>query len=117
MEDFLYHYKAFVTRVIDGDTFECELDLGFKIKKSKVRVRLLGVNTPELHSKDAEEKKEAYRAKEFTKQEIDKKEVIIKSNKVDAFGRCLAIVYYKQGDDWINLNSLLLKKRLAKVYK
>jgi len=49
-----YQYRATITRVIDGDTYECTLDLGFGFKIEKARIRLYGVNTYEVRGKDRE---------------------------------------------------------------
>ena len=48
----IYQYKAKITRVIDGDTYECTLDLGFGFKIEKARIRLFGVSTYEVRGKD-----------------------------------------------------------------
>ena len=52
----MYEYKAIVDRVVDGDTIDVTIDLGFKTWK-KVRVRMEGINTPESRTRDLEEKK------------------------------------------------------------
>ena len=54
-ENNLFHYRSRVTRVVDGDTIDVELDLGFNIKLSE-RVRFVGVNAPESRTRDLEEK-------------------------------------------------------------
>lgn len=54
----MYQYRAKVNKVIDGDTVELVVDLGFSISIVQ-RVRLYGVDTPELHSKDPEERTRA----------------------------------------------------------
>lgn len=51
-----WNYSATVTRVVDGDTFDCEIDLGFDLTIKK-RVRVAGVDTPEKRTRDPEEKK------------------------------------------------------------
>ena len=51
-----WNYKATVTRVVDGDTFDCQIDLGFDLT-IKQRVRVAGVDTPEKRTRDKEEKK------------------------------------------------------------
>ena len=58
----LYHYSAEVTRVVDGDTVDAFVDLGFDMH-SKQRVRLFGINTPECRTRDKEEKKRGLAAK------------------------------------------------------
>ena len=51
MNDKLYHYNAEVTRVVDGDTVDALVDLGFNTY-SKQRIRLYGINTPEIRTRD-----------------------------------------------------------------
>ena len=50
-------YNATLDRIIDGDTFDCILDLGFDVKLHKQRVRLSGIDTPESRTRDLAEKK------------------------------------------------------------
>ena len=58
-----YFVKS-VDRVVDGDTVDISIDLGFDLTK-KERVRLAGIDTPESRTKDLEEKKMGYQAKDF----------------------------------------------------
>ena len=53
----LYYYRAKVLRVIDGDTMDVDLDLGFDVVLAKQRVRLYGIDTPESRTRDKVEKK------------------------------------------------------------
>ena len=53
----MYHYKAQLVRVIDGDTIEADIDLGFKTWTRR-KVRLAGIDTPEIRTRDLEEKKD-----------------------------------------------------------
>ena len=56
-------YNATLDRIIDGDTFDCILDLGFDVKLHKQRVRLHGIDTPESRTRDLAEKKLGLAAK------------------------------------------------------
>jgi micrococcal nuclease len=93
-------YNAEVKKVVDGDTFDIIIDLGFDTLK-KGRVRLYGVNTPESRTKNLEEKKIGLAAKEFTDQWLTssghkvKIETII--NKNEKYGRVLAKVWNDAG--------------------
>ena len=49
-------YNATLERIVDGDTFDCCLDLGFDVKLHKQRVRLAGIDTPESRTRDKAEK-------------------------------------------------------------
>ena len=56
-------YNATLERIVDGDTFDCCLDLGFDVKLHKQRVRLAGIDTPESRTRDLAEKKLGLAAK------------------------------------------------------
>jgi micrococcal nuclease len=90
-----YHVKK-VTNVVDGDTIDVEIDLGFDISFSS-RVRLAGIDTPESRTKDKIEKALGLEAKEYVKSKIkDAKEVVIKTEKMDSsekYGRILGWLY------------------------
>ena len=88
-----FTYKAEVTRVIDGDTIDVELDLGFSILM-RARVRLLGIDTPESRTRDLEEKKFGLAAKDYLKHWIEEqKYVMIESTEKGKFGRVLGNVW------------------------
>lgn len=109
----MYEYKCKVLKVIDGDTVDCEIDLGFNIKMIK-RVRLLGVNTSELNSKIEEERNKARAAKEYV-ENIKSSVTRIKTelDKSDSFGRVLGKLYI---EDDVSINDLLLAEGLAIPY-
>jgi micrococcal nuclease len=90
-----YHVKK-VTSVVDGDTIDVEIDLGFDISFSS-RVRLAGIDTPESRTKDLAEKKLGLEAKEYVKSKIkDAKDVVIKTEKMDSsekYGRILGWLF------------------------
>ena len=90
-----YHVKK-VANVVDGDTIDVEIDLGFDISFSS-RVRLAGIDTPESRTTDKAEKVLGLEAKEYVKSKIkDAKEVIIKTEKMDSsekYGRILGWVF------------------------
>ena len=91
----MYEYKAVITNVVDGDTFDMDIDLGFHIHIHE-RVRLLDVDTPE---KFGAEKELGMIVKQYAERNFLGKEVIIKSEKentaadTDSFGRWLVNVY------------------------
>lgn len=107
----LYFYKAKITRIIDGDTIEAEVDLGFHIQ-ANLRFRLADIDTPELRIKDQYE--DALKAKKYLEDNILGGEYIIASYKCDKYGRWLAIIYL---DDGTTINNRLLEECLAKEYK
>ena len=95
----MYVYNCKVLNVVDGDTIDIELDLGFNIKV-KERVRLLGVDTPEVFGPNAEEA--GIVATVFTKMWIKERQAIwdrfeyhsIKYNARDKYGRSLGILMW-----------------------
>ena len=52
----MYHYKAVLVRVIDGDTIDVDIDLGFDVGLKKQRIRLAGIDSPECRTKNTAEK-------------------------------------------------------------
>ena len=86
----MFEYNATVIRVVDGDTIDAMVDLGFSTFK-KVRIRMHGINAPESRTRDLEEKKRGLAAKarltELLKNANNK--FILVSHGVGKFGRCL----------------------------
>lgn len=90
-----YWYSAKVLKIVDGDTFDVLIDLGFNVHH-KARVRLYGVNTPESRTKDLKEKELGLKAKQFTTDWLNRHtEVFIKTiaDANEKYGRTLAQVY------------------------
>ena len=111
-----YRYDAKVLRVIDGDTIDCLVDLGFKMSMTE-RFRLYGVDTPETRTKDKEEKKRGLEAKKFVRDRIQGENVEIDVTKGQGkFGRYLATVYYYVQEFKVNLNKELVERGHAKRY-
>ena len=111
----LYNYKAFVQRIVDGDTATLSIDLGFTISWHS-NCRLAAINAPELTSKDPAIRAKALEAKQYL---IDKLpigcEVRIVSKELDKYGRPVVDVYY--GKEFENhLNQELLDNGLAAKY-
>ena len=90
-----FFYQAKVLNVIDGDTIDLLIDLGFNVHH-QIRVRLNGVNTPESRTTDLEEKALGLKAKDFTKDWTTRHPVVFVStvkDKKEKFGRILALIY------------------------
>ena len=84
--DFSYRVKE-VTKVVDGDTIDVIIDLGFDIMY-KSRVRLFGIDTPESRTRDLEEKKFGLLAKEYLKEKLYTAEkIVIKTHKGEETGK------------------------------
>lgn len=105
---FEYYVKK-VSKVVDGDTIDVDIDLGFDISFSS-RVRLAGIDTPESRTADKMEKSLGLEAKAFLKHEIEAaKSVVIKTEKMDSsekYGRILGWVYLDGSD--ISLNQKMI---------
>ena len=86
-----YVYKAKILRVVDGDTVDIDLDLGFGVIYAKQRVRLLGIDTPESRTRDLTEKVYGNLAKDFLKSLLVKGETYSLQTTLDKgkFGRIL----------------------------
>jgi micrococcal nuclease len=112
----MYIYSAQVTKVIDGDTIEIDLDLGFGVWYRNQRVRLNGIDTPESRTKDKDEKTRGELSKNKLKELIENKIVKITTtiDPDDKFGRILAIIETKEG---INVNEWLVTNNYAVAYK
>jgi micrococcal nuclease len=94
----MWEYRIRVLRVIDGDTIDAAVDLGFFTHRN-IRVRIYGINTPETRTRDLDEKERGFAAKERLEQMLkDADEVILKSHGVGKFGRCLGEIRTIQGN-------------------
>ena len=93
-----YVYNVELERVIDGDTIDVTILLGFDVKLHKQRLRLAGIDTPESRTRDLEEKKLGLAAKARL-QELCEGKFIIKSYGKGKYGRILATPYTSAGED------------------
>ena len=113
----MYEYQATVLRVIDGDTIEVDIDLGFSTIIKKRSVRLKGIDTPETRTRDLVEKKAGLRAKERVEDLCPPGSVITLRttiDKGDKYGRILGEIYVKGVVQ--SVNKLLLEEGHAVVY-
>jgi len=105
---FEYYVKK-VSKVVDGDTIDVDIDLGFDISFSS-RVRLAGIDTPESRTTDKMEKALGLEAKAYLKHEIESaKKVVIKTEKIDSsekYGRILGWVFLD--DSTVSLNEKMI---------
>jgi micrococcal nuclease len=108
-----YVYLAKVVKVIDGDTIDCLVDLGFNTF-IKERFRLYGIDTPEKNSKIQTIKDIAINAYLFVKDTTEGKDVLIESTGKDKYGRWLAKVYASK--DIPTVNEQLITLGFAKAY-
>jgi micrococcal nuclease len=117
----MYQYKVKLDRVIDGDTIDCYIDLGFDINTKK-RIRFVGINTPESRTRDLEEKKRGLEAKARLKEILEGAgEIHLDSHGVGKYGRVLGNLHVDKVDNigsptMINVNELLIKEGHAVEY-
>ena len=104
-------FQAKVRRVIDGDTLDLDIDLGFHITLSE-RVRLMGIDTPETRTRKLVEKADGLKAKEFVIGFVADGSVVIKVHGFGKFGRPLVDLY--KGS--VCLNDQLVLHGLAAPY-
>jgi micrococcal nuclease len=111
------YYVRKVENVVDGDTIDVLIDLGFDILFSS-RVRLAGIDTPESRTKDLKEKALGLESKEYLKKYLkDAKSVVIKTEKIDSsekYGRILGWVYIN--GDTVSLNDMMINDGYAWGY-
>lgn len=114
----MYVYRATLLRVVDGDTVDVAIDLGFNVA-IKQRVRLEGVNTPELNSSDPNDRSRAVQARALVEESLGENWLELHTFKpypTDKYGRYLARIFFKSGDDLRSLGDLLLERGLAQIY-
>jgi len=105
-----FTYPISAIRVIDGDTIEADVDLGFRIRQRQI-IRLAGIDAPELRSKDAEERKDAQFSKNsLTRLLVEWKpsEVVMHSTGLDKYGRSLARIYATFLDSVVDASAWML---------
>ena len=104
----LFRYKARVVKVVDGDTIDVDIDLGFYTIIRDQRIRLIGIDAPEPRG---EEKLEGLESKAWLKDHIEGKEIELVSfkNAKGKYGRWLGVVYMNNQ----NINQLMVEKELA----
>lgn len=111
----MYQYKASVERVVDGDTIDIVIDLGFKISTNQ-RIRLAGINTPETYNvkRDSEEYKKGVASRQYVEQRIKDNDnlVLIETDKYTGkYGRYIGTIHLD--DSPKTLNDELVEKGLA----
>ena len=109
----MYEYNCEVKRIVDGDTVDVLIDLGFDIAYSS-RVRLYGIDTPESRTRDKDEKARGLISKDFLKSWLDKGSVVIRTrkDKKGKFGRVLGEMVVED----ININELMIEEHHAVKY-
>jgi len=117
----MYIYNIELLRVVDGDTVDAKIDLGFDVWVKK-RVRFSGVNAPESRTRDLEEKARGLAAKDRVKQLLEgTNRIQLTSHGVGKYGRCLGelhvdVIDGKENLTMVSINELLIKEGHAVEY-
>ena len=119
----MYEYKVRIVKVVDGDTVDVDIDLGFDVWLKNQRVRLYGIDTPERRTRDIEEKKYGKAATAYLTEKLEIGTPVLRSYGSGKFGRIL-------GEFWIieeshdmpgmevktNINQMMIEDHHAVAY-
>tara|TARA_B100001248_G_C27233089_1_gene385755 strand:- start:103 stop:519 length:417 start_codon:yes stop_codon:yes gene_type:complete len=114
----VFEYKCNLVKVVDGDTVDVDIDLGFGVWLRKQRIRLYGIDTPESRTRDKVEKVYGLAAKDFLSKMLSTGEMSIKTHK-DAkgkFGRILGELFMKTSVGELSVNQSLVENSHAVRY-
>jgi micrococcal nuclease len=110
----MYDYQCTIVRVVDGDTVDVDIDLGFDTWRRGERIRLYGIDTPECRTRDAEEKAAGFLAKEFVEDALHVGGTYrLQTKEKGKFGRYLGTIYLT---DDTSINAALVTEHLAVPY-
>ena len=122
----MYEYRAKILRVVDGDTVDVDIDLGFGVWMHKERVRMMGIDTPESRTRDKVEKKFGLASKEYVKAYLPIGSMQILKTEIDKsgedkkgkFGRILAdfLVYDSKEDAQKTLTEIMISQGYGVAY-
>ena len=118
----MFEYSCTIVKVVDGDTVDVDIDLGFGVWLKKQRIRLYGIDTPESRTRDLEEKKYGLIAKEFVQSHLpvgSTRTLTTVKDKTGKYGRILGKfkAYDSYTDAWVNLNQWMIIKHLGVEYQ
>ena len=117
----MYEYRCKIVRVVDGDTVDVDIDLGFGVWMHKERIRLHGIDTPESRTRDLEEKKYGLLAKEQVKfflPEGTMQTLVTVKDKAGKFGRILGKfkIFDSKNDCETTINDWTIQEHHAAPY-
>jgi|TARA_B110000908_G_scaffold171988_1_gene236932 micrococcal nuclease len=115
----MYEYRCTVVKIIDGDTVDVDIDLGFGVWLKKERIRLFGIDTPESRTRDLEEKKYGLKAKEYlTNMLNDEGGIRLKTrkDKEGKYGRILGELWRSTNFADQSINQYLIDTHNAVAY-
>ena len=120
----MYEYRCKILRVVDGDTVDVDIDLGFGVWLHKERIRLYGIDTPESRTRDLEEKRYGNMAKELVKSYMpvgSMQTLITEKDKSGKYGRILGKfkvldIRPDRKNTSMILNDFMIEKHYAVAY-
>jgi len=115
----MYEYRCKVVKIIDGDTVDVDIDLGFGVWLKKERIRMFGIDTPESRTRDLEEKKYGLAAKAYiTKLLDDEGGIVLKTrkDKEGKYGRILGELWRTTDFADKSINDYMIEKHHAVAY-
>ena len=117
----MYEYRCNVVKIIDGDTVDVDIDLGFGVWMRNERVRLYGIDTPESRTRDLEEKKYGLAAKQYLTNMLDDEGgIVLKTHKdkTGKFGRILGDfkIWDEKTEETKTLTQIMLDNHHAVPY-
>ena len=107
-----FFYKATIDSIYDGDTLTCTIDCGFGVRLAKQKIRLFGINAPEVRGNEKEEGK---KSRDAIREKLMGKDIILKSikDKKGKYGRYLGIIYLEEDGNRVNINDWLVENNYA----
>ena len=115
----MYEYSSKIVRVVDGDTVDVDIDLGFGVWMHKQRIRMYGIDTPESRTRDLEEKKFGLMAKEIVKKWVPEgstQTLITRKDKSGKYGRILGSFKIVFEEEETTLNEWMVKYKYGVEY-
>lgn len=115
----MFEYNCNVVRVVDGDTVDVDIDLGFGIWIRNERVRLYGIDTPESRTRDLREKFYGKYAGSYLSEKLGESCILrTKKDRAGKFGRVLGefVVYDEHSDSWMSVNEMMVRDFVAVPY-
>ena len=112
-------FHVSITKIVDGDTVDVDIDLGFGVWMRKQRIRMYGIDTPESRTRDLEEKKYGLAAKDFLTSLLDDEGGIVLKTHKDGkgkFGRILGELWRTTNYADQSINDYMIEKHHAVRY-
>ena len=113
----MYEYKVTIDRIIDGDTLDVDINLGFAVLLAKKRVRLYGIDTPESRTRNLEEKSRGLLSKRFLSLQcpVGSSAKLI-SHDIGKFGRILGELFEYNTNNEVSINQVMCDEGFAVPY-